>query len=95
MCTNVAIEYTATSLSIRAGSIQVSPGGFEKAWQDVGTRRTAYYNNLPPGRYAFRVMAANEDGVWNTQGAVVSLVVPPFFIKLSCFGSMPWRFWFY
>ena len=39
----------------------------------------AYYTNIPPGLYTFRVQAANNDGVWNTQGASLDLVVPPHF----------------
>jgi signal transduction histidine kinase len=86
---NVAIEYTATSLSIPSRvRFKYRLEGFEQAWQDVGTRRTAYYNNLPPGRYAFHVMAANEDGVWNAQGAVVSLIVPPLFYQTFLFRSL-------
>jgi signal transduction histidine kinase/ligand-binding sensor domain-containing protein len=86
---NVAIEYTATSLSIPSRvRFKYRLDGFEQAWQDAGTRRTAYYNNLPPGRYAFQVMAANEDGVWNTQGAVFSLIVPPLFYQTFLFRAL-------
>ncbi|MFY9553995.1 MAG: triple tyrosine motif-containing protein [Blastocatellia bacterium] len=46
----------------------------------VGTRRTAYYSYLPPGNYTFHVIAANRDGVWNTDGALVKVrVLPPFY----------------
>ena len=85
---NVAIEYTATSLSIPSRvRFKYRLEGFEQAWQEAGTRRTAYYNNLPPGRYAFHVMAANEDGVWNAQAAVVSLIVPPLFYQTFLFRT--------
>jgi hypothetical protein len=40
--------------------------GFDRDWTDAGARRVAYYTNIPPGRYTFRVQAANNDGVWNT-----------------------------
>jgi signal transduction histidine kinase len=86
---NVAIEYTATSLSIPSRvRFKYRLEGFDRAWQNVGTRRTAYYNNLPPGRYAFQVMAANEDGVWNAQGAVVALIVPPLFYQTFLFRAL-------
>ena len=39
--------------------------GFDHDWLDVGARRAAYYTNLPPRRYTFKVIAANSDGVWN------------------------------
>jgi ligand-binding sensor domain-containing protein/signal transduction histidine kinase len=49
--------------------------GFEKDWVDAGTRRTAYYTNLAPGHYRFRVRAANEDGVWNETGAALDFTL--------------------
>ena len=47
----------------------------------LATRRAAYYSHLPPGRYTFRVMAANRDGRWNTAGvaALPFEVLPPFY----------------
>jgi diguanylate cyclase (GGDEF)-like protein len=42
--------------------------GFDREWRDAGNARRAYYTNLPPGDYSFRVMASNNDGVWNEQG---------------------------
>ncbi len=53
--------------------------GFEKDWNDIGTRRTASYTNLDPGRYVLRVRAGNSDGVWNNEGASVRIrILPPF-----------------
>ena len=43
--------------------------GFDPEWVDAGVRRTAYYTNLPPGRFTFHVIAANSDGVWSPAGA--------------------------
>jgi signal transduction histidine kinase len=42
--------------------------GFDREWIEAGARRVAYYTNLPAGAYRFRVLASNEDGVWNTAG---------------------------
>ena len=57
--------------------------GFDHDWTEAGTRRSAYYTNLPPGRYTFRVQAANNDGVWNRQGASLSFsIAPPFYRRL-------------
>jgi ligand-binding sensor domain-containing protein/two-component sensor histidine kinase len=53
--------------------------GFDHGWIDAGARRTAFYTNLPPGRYGFRVMAANNDGVWSTTPAVMSFRLRPYF----------------
>jgi len=47
---------------------------------EAGTRRTAYYTHLPPGEYGFTVIADNGDGVWNTEGKSLRVVVmPPFY----------------
>ncbi|MGA8528099.1 MAG: two-component regulator propeller domain-containing protein [Acidobacteriaceae bacterium] len=51
--------------------------GFDPGWVEAGTRRTAYYTNLPHGRYTFRVMARNNDGVWSREAATVALTVEP------------------
>ena len=37
----------------------------------------AFYPNLPPGEYTFRVKAANNNGVWNEQGATLKIIVNP------------------
>jgi diguanylate cyclase (GGDEF)-like protein/PAS domain S-box-containing protein len=50
---------------------------YDRDWIDAGTRRIAYYTNLAPGRYRFRVMACNNDGVWNQTGASVELRLRP------------------
>ncbi|MBB5316965.1 sensor histidine kinase [Tunturibacter empetritectus] len=57
--------------------------GFDKQWTEAGSRRIAYYTNLPPRHYRFRVQAANNDGVWNEIGAQIAFSVqPPFYRTL-------------
>ncbi|HEV2453620.1 MAG TPA: two-component regulator propeller domain-containing protein, partial [Verrucomicrobiae bacterium] len=51
--------------------------GVDPTWVDAGIRRVAYYNNLPPGRYRFEVIACNKDGVWNEAGAVIDVIIEP------------------
>ena len=54
----------------------------EQKWIDVGTRNKAYYNNIPPGEWTFHVIASNNDGVWNEQGASIHITVtPPFWMS--------------
>jgi signal transduction histidine kinase/ligand-binding sensor domain-containing protein/DNA-binding response OmpR family regulator len=67
---NLQIAYTALSF-IRPERVlfRYRLEGFDSDWIDAGTRRTAYYTNLPPGQYRFRVIACNNDGVWNEAGA--------------------------
>ena len=53
--------------------------GFDKDWIYAGTRRYASYTNLRGGKYTFRVIGSNQDGVWNETGASVEIdVTPPF-----------------
>jgi signal transduction histidine kinase len=56
-----------------------------ESWQEVGSRRQAYYTNLAPGRYTFNVMAANEDGVWSPSTASMSFSVPPAIYQTAWF----------
>jgi signal transduction histidine kinase/ligand-binding sensor domain-containing protein len=60
--------------------------GFDKEWTEAGTRRSAYYTNIPPGHYTFRVQAANNDGIWNMEGANLKFELRPHFYQ---------TFWFY
>ena len=59
--------------------------GFDRGWTEAGARRTAYYTNIPPGHYTFRVQAANNDGLWNTQGAVLQFELRPHFYQTIWF----------
>lgn len=51
--------------------------GYDREWVEAGARREAFYTNLPPGHFRFRVIAANSDGVWSTQGASVDFTIEP------------------
>jgi ligand-binding sensor domain-containing protein/signal transduction histidine kinase len=91
---NLEIQYTALSWNrpqqVRFKYQLVGLG--DDVWVDAGTRRTAYLSHLPPGQYSFRVIADNGEGVWNTAGRVLNIVVlPPFyrtwwFIALAVLG---------
>lgn len=60
--------------------------GYDQTWVDAGTRRVAYYTNIAPGAYRFRVIASNNDGIWNRTGAAVAFSLAPRFRQ---------TFWFY
>jgi signal transduction histidine kinase len=62
--------------------------GFDKEWTQAGSRRNAYYTNLPPRHYRFRVQAANEDGIWNETGAEVAFVIQPRFYRTLWFSAL-------
>jgi signal transduction histidine kinase/ligand-binding sensor domain-containing protein len=79
--TSFEIQYTAFSFAnperIR---FKYKLEGLDREWTDAGSRRTAYYSHLPPGNYNFKVIAANSDGVWNTEGKQLQIsVLPPFY----------------
>jgi signal transduction histidine kinase len=53
--------------------------GLDENWVDAGTRRVATYTHPPPGHYRFKVMACNNDGVWNTIGDTLPVAFAPYF----------------
>ena len=59
--------------------------GYDEGWVEAGTRRTAYYTNIRPGDYTFRVTASNGDGVWNATGASFSFRLRPRFHQTMAF----------
>ncbi|HTX17290.1 MAG TPA: two-component regulator propeller domain-containing protein [Bacteroidota bacterium] len=60
--------------------------GYDPDFVDAGNRHVAYYTNLPPGTYRFRVRACNNDGIWNEQGAGFDFILLPHFYQ---------TYWFY
>ncbi|MCP5051856.1 MAG: hypothetical protein GY940_32110 [bacterium] len=86
---NERLEIHYTGLSFRVpGKVKFKTRleGFDTDWQDVGTRRVAYYTALPPGNYTFRVIACNNDEVWNIDGASVLIYKETYFYR---------AWWFY
>jgi len=59
--------------------------GRDPTWQEPGTRRQAFYNDLRPGTYRFHVIASNNDGLWNEEGAALDLVVMPAWYQTTTF----------
>ncbi len=62
--------------------------GLDRDWVDAGTRRVAYYTNIPPGDYRFRVLASNNDGIWNETGAALGFHVAPHFRQTYLFYAL-------
>jgi signal transduction histidine kinase len=74
--TPITIEYTAYSLAVpERVRFRHRLDGLDTSWQDAGGRREVSYTNLPPGRYRFRVMAANDDGMWSTAAASLDFTI--------------------
>lgn len=86
---DVEIAFTALSLSMpERVRFSYMLEGVDSGWQDVQGRREAFYTNLQPGSYRFRVVAANEDGVWNGDGATLQLEIPPTFTQTPWFSAL-------
>jgi signal transduction histidine kinase/ligand-binding sensor domain-containing protein len=82
----VEFHYTALSFSSPARvRFRYMLEGFDDRWIDADTRRVAYYTNIPPGPYRFRVTASNEDGVWNEVGASTRVVFGARFYQTALF----------
>ncbi|ADO75259.1 sensor histidine kinase [Stigmatella aurantiaca] len=62
--------------------------GFDTGWIEAGTRRSAFYTNLPPGEYRFHVKAANSHGVWSTDEASTLLVLEPHYHQTGWFRAL-------
>jgi signal transduction histidine kinase/ligand-binding sensor domain-containing protein/DNA-binding response OmpR family regulator len=78
-----SFKFTAINyISTLKNSYKYKLEGFDD-WNYVGNQRTATYTNINPGKYTFRVIAANNDGVWNEEGTGIHItILPPF-----------WRTW--
>ena len=79
---SLELEYTGLSMSTPSKtSFRYVLEGFDSTWVDVGSRRKAFYTNLPPRLYRFRVLACNNDGVWSPLGAALLMRIEPFFFQ--------------
>ena len=86
---NLEIDYSAVSLN-RASRVRFryKLESVDAVWRDAGSRRQAFYNDLPPGKYRFVVSASNGDNLWNEAGATMNMVVPPAFNQTTWFRSL-------
>src|SRR3984893_13022620 len=85
----VEVEYTALSLAEpRKVRFRYKLEGFDSDWRDAGTRRQAFYTNLRPHAYRFRVLACNNDGVWNESGATLDFDLLPAFYQTRWFSLL-------
>ncbi|MBV9669450.1 MAG: hypothetical protein JOZ43_00715, partial [Acidobacteriales bacterium] len=62
--------------------------GQDPDWKEVVNKREVQYSNLPPRKYRFRVIACNNSGVWNQEGATLDFVVPPAWYQTTWFLSL-------
>jgi len=86
---DLEIDYTALSFSApKKVRFRYKLEDRDGDWQEPGTRRQAIYSDLPPGRYRFRVIACNNDGVWNKEGASLAFSVAPAWYQTGAFRSL-------
>ena len=75
---DLQIDYTSPTLTIpQKVRFRYRLDNYDHDWHDAGTRRQAFYTDLPPGNYSFRVIACNSDGVWNDNAAKLDFSVAP------------------
>ena len=83
---DLQIDYTALSLvAPEKNRFKIKLEGWDREWRDMGNRRQAFYNNLPPRNYRFRVIASNNSGVWNEAGAALEFSVAPAYYQTLWF----------
>ncbi len=86
---DIEIDYVALSFSVpQKLRFRYMLEGRDLDWQEVGSRRTALYQDLKPGSYRFRVIAANNDGVWNTVGDTLSFTLQPAWFQTTWFRAL-------
>jgi signal transduction histidine kinase len=85
---DLEIGYTALSLAAPEKVLfRYRLEGRDADWQEAGTRRRAFYNDLPPGDYRFRVIACNNSGVWNREGATLDFTIAPAYYQTVAFRA--------
>ena len=83
---DVSIEYTALSLGApEKVAFRYRLEGRDEDWVEAGNRRQAFYTDLPPGSYRFRVIAANDRGIWNEDGAAWQFSIAPAYYQTNVF----------
>ena len=96
---DLEIDYTALSfVAPEKNLFRVKLEGRDRDWQDVGNRRQAFYTNLSPGNYRFRVTASNNSGVWNEAGTFLDFSIAPAYyqtngFRLSCVIAFMLMLW--
>ncbi|MEO8049281.1 MAG: two-component regulator propeller domain-containing protein [Acidobacteriota bacterium] len=97
--TNVEFEYSAlTYLSPQRVNFRYMLEGYDRGWTNAGSRHAAFYTNLPPGKFRFRVVACGAFINCNEAGSTFDFEVAPFFYQrlwflplcLAAIGLLVW-----
>jgi ligand-binding sensor domain-containing protein len=83
---DLEIDYTALSFAVpQKVRFRYKLEGHDPGWVDPQTRRQAFYNDLPPRKYRFRVIACNNNGVWNDIGTALDFSIAPAWFQTTWF----------
>ena len=86
---DLQIDYTSPTFSIaQKVRFRYRLDGYDDGWHEAGPRRQAFYTDVPPGKYTFRVMAANSDGVWNERAATLKFSIAPAYYQTTWFRAV-------
>ena len=83
---NLELQYAALSLTApERVRFRYKLEGYDTDWRGPVSARSATYTNLPPRDYRFHVIACNNDGVWNEEGAALEFTIVPAFHQTRAF----------
>ena len=86
---DLQINYTSPTFTIpQKVKFRYRLDNYDRDWHDAGTRRQAFYTDLPPGKYLFRVIACNSDGVWNDTPTRLDFSVTPAYYQTNWFRAL-------
>ena len=86
---DLTIDYTALSLvAPEKVRFRFKLEGQDPDWRETVNNRRVEYSNLAPGNYRFRVIAANNSGVWNEEGATLDFSVAPAYWQTNWFRAL-------
>jgi PAS domain S-box-containing protein len=89
LTSDLRIGYTSPSFLIpQKVEFRYRLNGHDRDWEQAGTRREAFYTQLGPGKYRFRVIACNNSGVWNEQGATLDFAIAPAYWQTNWFRAL-------
>src|SRR5580658_71028 len=85
---DLEIDYTALSLVVPEKlRFRYKLEGKDDDWRDAGARRKAFYNDLRPRTYRFRVIACNNSSVWNEVGDTLEFSIAPAYFQTRWFQA--------
>lgn len=86
---DLQIDYTSPSFAIpQKVKFRYRLDGYDRDWHDASARRQAFYTDLSPGKYSFRVTASNRDGIWNDKAAKLDFSVAPAYYQTNWFRAL-------